>query len=49
MNSVLLTVVIDFLAMAGDAPVDESKLTGLSKIFNGQTLRGRANVWENAV
>lgn len=31
--------------MAGaDTPVDESKLTGLSKIFNGQTMRGRANV-----
>ncbi|XP_055380443.1 ATP synthase membrane subunit K, mitochondrial-like [Condylostylus longicornis] len=29
--------------MAGDA-VDESKLTGLSKHFNGTTMRGRANV-----
>lgn len=33
--------------MAGDSPVDESKLTGISKIFNGQTLRGRANVLKN--
>ncbi|XP_055597520.1 ATP synthase membrane subunit K, mitochondrial-like [Uranotaenia lowii] len=23
---------------------DESKLTGLSKIFNGETIKGRANV-----
>ncbi|XP_019876639.1 uncharacterized protein LOC109604548 [Aethina tumida] len=30
--------------MAGDSPVDESKLTGMSRIFNGQTMRGRANV-----
>ncbi|XP_055625376.1 ATP synthase membrane subunit K, mitochondrial [Toxorhynchites rutilus septentrionalis] len=29
--------------MAGDH-VDESKLTGLSKYFNGETMRGRANV-----
>ncbi|CAG9835517.1 unnamed protein product [Diabrotica balteata] len=29
--------------MAGDS-VDASKLTGMSKIFNGQTMRGRANV-----
>lgn len=28
----------------GDAHVDESKLTGLSKYFNGQTTAGRANV-----
>uniref|UniRef100_A0A182KIR5 Up-regulated during skeletal muscle growth protein 5 n=1 Tax=Anopheles christyi TaxID=43041 RepID=A0A182KIR5_9DIPT len=28
--------------MAGGA--DESKLTGLSRIFNGETMRGRANV-----
>ncbi|XP_028139246.2 ATP synthase membrane subunit K, mitochondrial-like [Diabrotica virgifera virgifera] len=29
--------------MAGDS-VDASKLTGMSKIFNGSTMRGRANV-----
>uniref|UniRef100_A0A8W7Q3X7 Uncharacterized protein n=1 Tax=Anopheles coluzzii TaxID=1518534 RepID=A0A8W7Q3X7_ANOCL len=28
--------------MAGGG--DESKLTGLSRIFNGETMRGRANV-----
>ncbi|XP_074029210.1 ATP synthase F(0) complex subunit k, mitochondrial-like [Leptinotarsa decemlineata] len=28
----------------GDANVDTSKLTGLNKIFNGQTIRGRAHV-----
>ncbi|XP_018578710.1 uncharacterized protein LOC108916881 [Anoplophora glabripennis] len=28
----------------GDANVDSTKLTGLSKIFNGQTTRGRAHV-----
>lgn len=28
----------------GDANADTSKLTGLSKIFNGQTIRGRAHV-----
>ncbi|KAF2893899.1 hypothetical protein ILUMI_12276 [Ignelater luminosus] len=30
--------------MAGDGPVDQSKLTGISRIFNAQTMRGRANV-----
>lgn len=30
--------------MAGGDAVDESKLTGLSKHFNGSTMRGRANV-----
>ncbi len=30
--------------MAGDASVDESKLKGISKIFNSETIRGRANV-----
>lgn len=30
--------------MAGGDSVDGSKLTGISKIFNGQTMRGRANV-----
>ncbi|XP_056631147.1 uncharacterized protein LOC130897502 [Diorhabda carinulata] len=30
--------------MAGAENVDASKLTGISKIFNGQTMRGRANV-----
>ncbi|CAO1441017.1 unnamed protein product [Diamesa serratosioi] len=29
--------------MSGDH-VDESKLTGMSKYFNGNTMRGRANV-----
>ncbi|XP_055534685.1 ATP synthase membrane subunit K, mitochondrial [Wyeomyia smithii] len=29
--------------MAGDS-VDEAKLKGLSKIFNSETMRGRANV-----
>lgn len=28
----------------GDGNVDSTKLTGLSKIFNGQTARGRAHV-----
>ncbi|KAJ8985746.1 hypothetical protein NQ317_014399 [Molorchus minor] len=28
----------------GDANVDSSKLSGISKIFNGQTVRGRAHV-----
>lgn len=28
---------------AGDAAA-EAKLTGLSKLFNGETMRGRANV-----
>lgn len=32
--------------MAGDSHVDESKLKGLSKIFNGETIKGRANVSE---
>lgn len=31
------------MAGGGDA-VDESKLKGLSRIFNAQTMRGRANV-----
>ncbi|KAG8225216.1 hypothetical protein J437_LFUL012691 [Ladona fulva] len=30
--------------MAGDAHVDESQFKGLSKYFNGTTMRGRANV-----
>lgn len=33
--------------MSGDAAADaaaEAKLTGLAKHFNGQTMRGRANV-----
>lgn len=30
--------------MAGGGEAANSNLTGLSKIFNGQTLRGRANV-----
>lgn len=30
--------------MAGADGVDESKLTGMSKYFNGNTMRGRANV-----
>lgn len=30
--------------MAGDAHVDESHLKGMAKIFNGETMRGRANV-----
>lgn len=30
--------------MAGDSSVDESQLKGLSKYFNSQTNRGRANV-----
>lgn len=30
--------------MSGGDSVDASKLTGISKIFNGQTMRGRANV-----
>lgn len=29
--------------MSGDH-VDDSKLTGMSKYFNGNTMRGRANV-----
>ncbi|XP_065078028.1 ATP synthase membrane subunit K, mitochondrial [Ochlerotatus camptorhynchus] len=29
--------------MAGEN-VDETKLKGLSRIFNGETIRGRANV-----
>ncbi|KAJ8734226.1 hypothetical protein PYW07_014777 [Mythimna separata] len=29
--------------MAGDSSVDESQLKGLSKYFNSQTNRGRAN------
>ncbi|XP_044730351.1 ATP synthase membrane subunit K, mitochondrial [Chrysoperla carnea] len=31
------------MAGAGDA-AEEAKLSGLSKIFNGNTMRGRANV-----
>ncbi|BES92908.1 up-regulated during skeletal muscle growth 5 homolog (mouse) [Nesidiocoris tenuis] len=31
-------------AMSGENHVDESKFTGLSKYFNSETLRGRANV-----
>ncbi|XP_026727828.1 uncharacterized protein LOC113493965 [Trichoplusia ni] len=31
------------IRMAGDASVDESQLKGLSKYFNSQTNRGRAN------
>lgn len=30
--------------MAGGDSPDAAKLSGLSKIFNGQTMRGRANV-----
>jgi len=30
--------------MAGDAHVDESQFKGMSKYFNGVTMRGRANV-----
>lgn len=30
--------------MSGGDHVDESKLTGMSKYFNGNTMRGRANV-----
>ena len=31
--------------MAGDhGPIDDPKLTGLNRYFNGTTLRGRANV-----
>lgn len=30
--------------MAGDSHADETKLKGLSKIFNGETIKGRANV-----
>lgn len=30
--------------MAGEDSGDSSKLTGISKIFNSQTVRGRANV-----
>lgn len=30
--------------MAGDAHVNESQFTGLSKYFNSTTIRGRANV-----
>lgn len=30
--------------MAGDAHVDDAHLKGLSKIFNGESIRGRANV-----
>lgn len=29
--------------MAGDSSVDESQLKGLSKYFNSQTNKGRAN------
>lgn len=29
------------------AGADETKLKGLSKIFNGETIRGRANVSES--
>ena len=32
-----------YFSMSGDH-VDESKLTGMSKYFNGNTMRGRANV-----
>lgn len=28
----------------GENSAEASKLTGLSKMFNGQTMRGRANV-----
>ncbi|XP_076338457.1 ATP synthase F(0) complex subunit k, mitochondrial-like [Tachypleus tridentatus] len=30
--------------MAGDAHVDKSQFKGLSKYFNSQTMKGRANV-----
>lgn len=30
--------------MAGDSHVDDSKLKGMSKYFNGETIKGRANV-----
>ena len=30
--------------MAGDSHVDESKFKGLSRMFNSETGRGRANV-----
>lgn len=30
--------------MSGDHNVDESKFKGMSRYFNGETLRGRANV-----
>lgn len=33
-----------FFRMAGDSGVDESQLKGLSKYFNSQTNKGRANV-----
>ncbi|KAF4525438.1 hypothetical protein B566_EDAN004181 [Ephemera danica] len=31
------------LTMAGDAHVDESQFKGMSKYFNGSTMKGRAN------
>ncbi|XP_053948017.1 uncharacterized protein LOC129237937 [Anastrepha obliqua] len=30
--------------MAGDSHAEDAKLSGLSKHFNGSTMRGRANV-----
>jgi hypothetical protein len=40
-------LIIIFCRMSGDSAADaaaEAKLTGLSKHFNGVTMRGRANV-----
>lgn len=34
--------------MAGDAHVDDAHLKGMSKIFNGETIKGRANVSDDS-
>lgn len=33
------------MSASEDNPAEAAKLTGISKIFNGVTTRGRANVW----
>lgn len=35
-----------YFRMAGGDSVDSAKLSGMAKIFNGQTTAGRANVSE---